>query len=306
MAGSWSDPSGSNATSAALSSPFKFDAASIGQALNAILNYREHQQQQQQQSFDNMLSGISKGVQGGINQYNQGQADDAANAALYGHFYPNDAASAYSNPDVVPDYGGTNSLRAMQQADAINRWQTPTATPNTYTDANGITYIQGPHGWSVAGSRGGDSGGNSVLDQRRAQIIADAARKQSLDAASGQIAGIVGYDDLPSVMSAMNTYKAGTTPFPLMQGNSTPDTAKDQLISAVEQYRRALQGNNSLPQGINQSDVNQANEAMTAAPPSTSNVKSPSGVNMPKQGDVIRGYKFLGGDPADKNNWEKQ
>ncbi len=32
----------------------------------------------------------------------------------------------------------------------------------------------------------------------------------------------------------------------------------------------------------------------------------PSGPTPPKKGEVRNGYKFLGGSPADKNNWEKQ
>jgi hypothetical protein len=29
-------------------------------------------------------------------------------------------------------------------------------------------------------------------------------------------------------------------------------------------------------------------------------------VNVPKVGEVIQGYRFKGGNPADKNNWEPE
>src|SRR6476661_8390033 len=128
----WSNPVPDQHTSADLSAGYKVDAANIGPLVGAILRYREAQQQQQQKQLTDMISGIGKGISGvagGIGgMQSQGAQNDAANASIYGMQYPQDAMGGFTNPDVVPDYGGTDALKALQYAKQID--------PNYFSQTN--------------------------------------------------------------------------------------------------------------------------------------------------------------------------
>lgn len=204
MAYSWSDPNASNATAAMLGENVKLDSASIGPILNALLQYRENKQRQQQQSYNDMLSGIAKGAAGFANNYQQGQANDAANAAIYASQYGNvDPYGGFTDPNRVPDYGGTDALRALQYAQKMNPdaygsdydkmlkeakidatdalisqrmgWTTPQqpTTPQTYTDDQGREWRLGAGGhWYPMRSA---SSGGVKMSQKDKDAVASLA-----------------------------------------------------------------------------------------------------------------------------------
>lgn len=236
----WSNPVPDQHTSSDLSANYKVDAPSIGFLMSAIMRYREQQQQQQQQQMNNMMSALGKYQQ-------QGQANDAANAAIYGAQYPNDAMSAFTDPGRVPDYGGTSALQAYEAAQKLN--PNGFAAGNapqlvTHTDENGNTYLLEGNHWTHIPNQNN----SEIMNERRAQELWLASHKNNVDSAQQNLANIVGYDDPSSVLSAVAGYQPGKTPFPLLQGNSTPGETKQQLIDAANQLR-TLEGQ-QMPTGL--------------------------------------------------------
>ncbi len=333
MAGfSWSNPEQDKTNPGSLPLP-ALHTGDIGGIVAAILRAKEQANQNSRQDYQAMLSGIGKGVSGYANAQAQGEQNDAANAAMYGMQYPNDPYGGFTDPNRVPDYGGTDAAKLqleMQKvrtaqiedqlrnaqtsqtwAHANQMWNNPSgdagspAQPQTFTDDQGREWRQGTGGQWFPMSQGKDTSRtqmNNYKDQ------ANAAKQDLLNQVG------VPATDLSKVMDALNSYQPGTTAFPALGGTHTAPITddsqgqyKDAVLSARQRYQQALANisggatSTKLPPSVSQNDVNQVSEA----PPAGSDIKSPSGVNMPKQGDVVRGYKFLGGDPADKNNWEK-
>lgn len=309
----WSNPTPSSANSATLSAPYVVHAADIGQLVHSILQYREQQQQQQQKAY----SDIAKGVAGAYGSYQQGQsansANDAANAAIYGSQYPNDPYGGYSNPDVVPDYGGTSALAGIGAERKLN----PEAFMSDYErqlmDAKINAEQALAHNRWTYPNNSGD--GSDIMDQVHAQSIANSVRKNQLDAASQQIAGDVGYDDLPTVVNAMSQYRAGQTKFPLMQGDKTPGALKDKLISDLGAYQQALKGGSSpisapigAAPGVRQESIDQVKQAAPDVPPISPQqpttapgygnkavmMKAPDGTVSPVDPDLVDYYKKKG------------
>lgn len=164
---------------AVLQSRYEVRAPDIGPIVSAILQNRFNNAKLQQQQMNDMITGIGKGAtmyQNALNenQYQGGQ-NDAANAAIYGQQYPQDAYGGYTDPNRVPDYGGVdaaqgvkfqNAMIAQQLQDQeriarinrLNNPQSPSSTPNIYTDPDtGQQYYNNSRsGWSpVRGNQGG-------------------------------------------------------------------------------------------------------------------------------------------------------
>lgn len=113
---SWSDPYQDNSnTAASIQSKFKPENISIAPIVAAIMRQRQEAEQMQNQQYQQLGTGIGNAVSGAAKAYtadqNSGQADDAANAAIYGQQYPNDPLGGYTDPNKVPDYGGTDALK---------------------------------------------------------------------------------------------------------------------------------------------------------------------------------------------------
>lgn len=128
MAVSWSDPQPSNATAASLmgSAHINDPGYSLGHIVSSILQFRQEearrQQQQQQQNQQNVLTAARM-----FQQNNQANAaNDAANATMYGIQNPNDPYGGFQDPNRVPDYGGTDALRALESAKSMGAYQDPT------------------------------------------------------------------------------------------------------------------------------------------------------------------------------------
>jgi len=142
----WSNPDPEGPTMAQLQGHVEPRMPDLGPTIAALLRYRQAQQQQQADGINGLLSGIAKGIGGIDRSQQQGAADDAANAAIYGRMYPNDAASAYTDPGRVPDYGGTDALQAMRYAGDFTKQ--PQA-PQLMTLPNGQQYLWSPNSGGV-------------------------------------------------------------------------------------------------------------------------------------------------------------
>lgn len=113
MAWSWSDPSqGSQGgqTLPELQSKVQIQSPNISGLISSILEQRYRAEQQRRQDMAQLIAGVGSVAGGLVKGYQKSQADDAANAAIYGMQYPNDPFGGYTNPDKVPDYGGTDAL----------------------------------------------------------------------------------------------------------------------------------------------------------------------------------------------------
>ena len=108
---SWSDPNPSQFTAAQAQSQFQVPNANIGTIVAALLKQKNDQENREQQQQQDLIKGIGQAAVGYEKGQQAGQADDAANAAMYGAQNPGDAMGGYTNPDVVPDYGGTDALK---------------------------------------------------------------------------------------------------------------------------------------------------------------------------------------------------
>jgi hypothetical protein len=114
----WSNPSqGQTNTAAQIQSQFQPQTVSIAPIVAALLQKQYHDQEIQQQQYNDMIKGIGSAASGYANYQNAGAANDSANAALYGAQNPKDPFGGYQDPNRVPDYGGTDALKAylMQQ-----------------------------------------------------------------------------------------------------------------------------------------------------------------------------------------------
>jgi len=90
-----------------------------------------------------------------------------------------------------------------------------------------------------------------------------------------------------------------------------------RAIEAPEQFRKAMGGMERNPAAIDAS-FNAANQDLgtistegktyhhrIVEPASGEGHGETSGKEIPKAGDVVKGYRFKGGDPSQKNSWEK-
>jgi hypothetical protein len=119
----WSNPSqGQTNTAAQIQSQYKPETVSIAPIVAALLQKQYHDQEIQQQQYQDMIKGIGSAASGYANYQNAGAANDAANAALYGAQNPKDPFGGYQDPNRVPDYGGTDALKAylLQQKATTN------------------------------------------------------------------------------------------------------------------------------------------------------------------------------------------
>ncbi len=287
----WTNPTPSNETSAALSSPFKTDAAGIGSVISSLLDYRKHKEDVQNKQYADLMRGVSQGAAGAYNQYQQGQNDDAANAAIYGNLYPGDRGAS---ADSIPDYGGTHAMAALDYARKAN--------PDDYegSDTKAYKAAQLDAEQALAHNRWQGDSGNSILDQRRQQIIDAANQKQTEGAARNEAMDTLGVAprDFPAAVSALSAYKEGVTAFPNVgpyQGlTDAQGEQKQALLDAVHKYRAATSGGASIAQlppaqssggnGIRQSDVDQASQAMGAP---DYNHSIPSGTSDPQQAQAV-------------------
>jgi hypothetical protein len=118
---SWSDPNPSNQTLSALSSQYQTNLSPI---FAAIMEDRRRQQQMEQQQMQQMMSQIGSGVSQVAGAYGKsaqaGQADDAANRAIYMSQNPGSMQQLSSmgadqfDQTYVPDYGGTGGAQAYR------------------------------------------------------------------------------------------------------------------------------------------------------------------------------------------------
>src|SRR5205823_6659743 len=116
MAQSWSNPDPSNATAAALGNAAHIQPIDIGSIVSSIMRFREAEAARQQEQQQQTMAAVAKGVSGVEQGIQQGQANDAANATMYGLQYPNDPYGGFNDPGKVPDYGGTSALKMLESA----------------------------------------------------------------------------------------------------------------------------------------------------------------------------------------------
>lgn len=123
MAGfSWSNPNQSDQTMAGLGSKFEVQSPNIGPIIAAIMSQRQHKEELERQQMTDLIKGVGS-VAGGVTQaYQGGQADDAANLAIYQAKNPNDPYTGQPGfSDRVPDYGGTMGYEAQLNSDKLRK-----------------------------------------------------------------------------------------------------------------------------------------------------------------------------------------
>lgn len=176
----WSDPTPSDATAANLASKSMVQAPGIGTLVSAILEDRYRKQQQQQQMIQNITSSLGKVT----DQYKT----DQGNSALAGFMENNDPnvnADIKTQLDGLPPEARLKALTYLQQQNAAQdkgaQQYIPGDTPDTYTDANGITFVRGANGWSaVSGSGRGLTAGQQLTEERYKQEQASKNLKQQV------------------------------------------------------------------------------------------------------------------------------
>ncbi len=164
-------------------------------------------------------------------------------------------------------------------------------------------------------------------DHEKVAEVADkimALAKQNTPGAFGSIKQMaVGLTkERPSVIAAKNIYDGvslmdswGNSANQMLGGGMTPEMqqkvtqlaqqAKDESLANIDAaksatFQKAKSRNSILGAGLTDQQILDQMQSRTAtkshAPPDQSG---------PKVGDVVKGYKFKGGNPGDKGNWEK-
>jgi hypothetical protein len=143
----------------------------LGPIIAAFLQYRQAQEKERQQQVNSLLSSAGK-LAGGIGQMQQqGQAYDAANAAIYPKQFPNDPYGGFVDPNRVPDYGGTDALRSMRYAGEFGN-SSQVQPPQLITLPNGQRFLWSPTSGGVHPlSAGGQSPDNDDVLKAAKAIV---------------------------------------------------------------------------------------------------------------------------------------
>jgi hypothetical protein len=241
MALSWSDPNPSQATAATLGNAARIEDINIGPIVASIMKFRQEQAQQQAAAQQQMYAGIAKGV--GAYQANakEGEANDAANATMYGIQNPNDPYGGFSNPDNVPDYGGTDALRALESAKSMGGFQDPQAKALESAKLD-LVNAQAHRTW-IDDPNGGNSSVNDLNDFRKQQIINEADMNRARKTLEESL-GVTG-KDADAALAALSGYKSGAGAFPAIGdhpaiGDASEGDYKDRSLAAAKAYRDAM------------------------------------------------------------------
>jgi hypothetical protein len=283
----WGNPTPSEATPAALSSRYEVSAPNIGPIIAAIMAQRDRKQKEDQAALNSLISGVGSVAGGAMDAYQGGQRDDAANAAIYGAQYPNDPYGGYTDPDRVPDYGGTNALRSAM----IQKQLTVDPYKQQYEQAR-IQAMQALAGqrWSNYGSGYNGSNDNGMTPRQNINTLKEAQNE------AGDAFGEFGLSR--DALNGPNIHAPSDTPYVYSAGASATTVPQDQLLivdpkdgsyhyvtkdyldsarAALESYKNAQQTyrntlsttgqappaqSGALPTSVSQNDVNQASQTM--------------------------------------------
>jgi hypothetical protein len=213
----WSDPSQSQETAAKLQSSFQPQQAQIGTIIAALLQQKYHQQELEQQQQQDLIKGLGSVAAGVGKSYQSGQADDAANAALYGAQNPSDAMGGYTDPNRVPDYGGQDALKAylLQQKAATN----PLDDQLTQSKINAENALASNRWTYPQGSGSGDSG---MTPRQNINTLKDA------QGAAGDAFDEYGLS--PSAMNDSNVHAPSDTPAVYSKGAPATTVPQGQYL----------------------------------------------------------------------------
>lgn len=125
---------------------------------------------------------------------------------------------------------------------------------------------------------------NASAPKQAAALMA-AARLKMIDPKTDDLQRAVATEVVKASVEADVMKEAAARQIEILQGKTSVDAIRQA------HYQRA---------GIYGVTTPNANPNPASTPPATPAVK------VPKVGDVLNGYKFKGGNPADKTNWEKQ
>jgi hypothetical protein len=288
MSFNWSNPSqGQTNTAAQIQSQYKPETVSIAPIVAALLQKQYHDQEIQQQQYQDMIKGIGSAASGYANYQNAGAANDSANAAMYGMQNPSDPMGGYQDPNRVPDYGGTDALKAylMQQK----------ATTNPLDDQLTQARIDAEKALTTQRNNNPFGGGNSQMTPRQnintlkdAQTAAGDAFDQYdvPDRILNDPNAIHAPSDQPAV------YSKGTQATTVPQGQYLYVDPKDNSYHYVSQdyLDQARQASNTYRQAQQtyRGALNPASPPAAQLPP-----PNPSGGQGVRQGDVDQSSQAL-------------
>jgi hypothetical protein len=252
MAGfSWSNPDQSDATAAKLQGSYRPEQVQIGSIVAALLKQKHDEEELKRQQTQDLIKGIGSVAVGAEKGYQSGQADDAANAAMYGAQYPNDPYGGYQNPDVVPDYGGQDALKT----DLIRQKLSGDPLKNELTQARtNAANALADRRWS-----GGSTGGTSGYDQSQPETVIDEQGREWRRGSGGQWFPM--FSAAHAYRSSLNGKNAPTMD---TQTIYPDDGTPDAPVAPVDPQ---LPPNTAVPAGgkgagsVSSNDVNQVQQA---------------------------------------------
>jgi hypothetical protein len=263
----WSNPSqGQTNTAAQIQSQYKPETVSIAPIVAALLQKQYHDQEIQQQQYQDMIKGIGSAASAYGQQQNASSANDAANAAIYGQQYPNDPYGGYQDPDKVPDYGGTDALKAEKLAGDPYKAQLEQAKINS---TNALANSR----WS-----GGGTGDTSGYNPASPETVTDEQGREWRRGSGGQW--------FP-MFTAASQYRNGT-------GKNAPSLDPQTVYPDDESAPppdAPLPPDTRVPAGgkgagtVSSNDVNQASQA-PGMPPKNAAGQYPVGTKV-NQGGVV-------------------
>jgi hypothetical protein len=269
---SWSNPDQSDLTAAKLQGSFQPQQVQIGSIVAALLKQKHDEEQLKQQQTQDLIKGIGSAAAGYAKNEQAGQADDAANAAMYGAQYPNDPYGGYTNPDVVPDYGGSDALKT----DLIRQ----KLTGDPYKQQLEQAKINSTQALATSRWNGGSTGGTSGYDESKPETVTDEQGREWRRGNGGQW--------FP-MFSAAKSYSG------LLSGKNAPtmDTQTiypdDESEPAPQPQQDAVTPPNpprgKLPPSVSPNDVSQASQA-----PAMNNPPAATGIADSRDAAPVGGY----------------